>query len=347
MKQVKGNVLALDLYANSLQKQPTASFQAASEVNETLNNSSIANQNKARKNSAEWLDTLKPQMIQINEDILNYATRIKNFSAPMKKAIKENNVKQFGNGLKLLLKDSTAHKERVDTLLTSLREYRTKISTDTQNLKQNTTDLTAAVAGDNAAIGVLQKQLAAYNTAINGATTTIALGSTGIVTGVLLIVTGGVMLFTGAGEAFAVPVLAAGGLTLAGGIAGTVIDAKEMDDLRTNIKDGATKLSTLNQEVVGLNLVNSQVQNFTQNIDKAIDALQNLSNDWGSVSAKYTSLLGDIEDTQGQIQEKKGKEVIGAFAEAELDTVMDTWQAVAIQAGNIYIDTKYEDLKKS
>ncbi|EOO24515.1 hypothetical protein IIU_06706 [Bacillus cereus VD133] len=339
IKQAKGNVLVLDTYANTLIKQPTASFSAASSVNEQLNKSSIEHQNTARKNAEEWLDILKPGMIQINEDILNYARKMNTFSTTMKKAITDKDADKFGKGIEILLKDSTAHKDRVDKLIKSLSEYRAKISTDTQNLKTDTISITSAVAGDNAEIKVLQQQLGAYDAAMNSATTAIALGSTGIVTGVILLVAGGVMLFTGAGEAFAVPVLAAGGLTLAGGIAGTALGAKQMDDIRANIKNNTSKLSILNQELTGLNLVNNQVQTFTSNIDQAINALQNLSNGWGNVSAKYTSLLDNINSS---------KELgIGGddFSIASMDIVTQTWQALATQAGSIYVDTKYDQLK--
>ncbi|OUB14244.1 hemolytic enterotoxin [Bacillus thuringiensis serovar yunnanensis] len=333
IKQAKGNILILDIYSTTLQKQPTANFKASSSVNEQLNNSSIEHQDAARKNAAKWLDTLKPNMIQINEDIQNYARKTDSFSNPMKKAITDNNAKNFATGIKLLRNDANVYKKRVDDLITSLKDYRKEISTDTQNLKTDTISITSAIVGDNAEIAALKQQLAAYDTAMNNATTSIALGSVGIVTGVLLLTTGGIMLFTGAGEAFAVPVLAAGGLTLAGGIAGTALGAKEMDDLRANIKNNTTKLSTLNQEVTGLNLVNNQVQNFTTNIDKAIDALQNLSNGWSDVSAKYTSLLKNIQDT-----EDTG--VLGGdYTVADIDTVVKTWQDIAKQAGKISVDS--------
>ncbi|MGH0945429.1 HBL/NHE enterotoxin family protein [Bacillus mycoides] len=337
IKQAKGNVLALDVYANTLQKQPTASFSAAGSVNEQLNKSSMEHQDAARKNAAEWLDTLKPKMIQINENILDYARTIKSFSKPLNDALDQNNKKKFVLGVNKLHDKSVAHKQDVDNLIEDLKAYRKKISTDTQNLKTDTVNITSAVVGDNAEIGALKQQLAAYDVAMNSATTAIALGSTGIVTGVLLTVTGGVLLFTGAGEAFAVPVLAAGGLTLAGGIAGTALGAKQMDDIRANIKNSSTKLSTLNQEVTGLNLVNNQVQNFTKNIDQAIDALQSLSNGWGDISAKYKSLLDNTKDAVDLNNE--------GYESAFLESAVAAWQEIATQAGNIYVDSKYDQLK--
>ncbi|AQY38412.1 HBL/NHE enterotoxin family protein [Bacillus thuringiensis] len=339
IKQAKGNVLTLDIYANTLQKQPTASFSAASSVNEQLNKSVVEQQNIARKNSAEWLDVLKPNMIQINEDILNYARNIESFSGTMKKSITDKNVDKFTKGIELLLKKSTTHKQRVDELIASLNQYRTKISTDTQNLKESTLAINTSVAGNNAEIAALKSQLDAYNTAMNNATTAIVLGSSGLVIGVVFMVTGVIMLGSGVGLAIGLPVLGTGGLVTAGGITGTVIGSQQMDNIRINIKDNTMKMTSLTQEVAGLNVVNSQIQNFTKNIDQAINALQNLSNGWGDVSAKYKSLLENIKDSKDLGID--GEE----FTSDSIDVITKTWQDLATQAGNIYVDTNEDKLK--
>ncbi|MEE2016264.1 hemolytic enterotoxin, partial [Bacillus thuringiensis] len=125
----------------------------------------------------------------------------------------------------------------------------------------------------------------------------------------------------------------------AGGITGTVIGSQQMDNIRINIKDNTMKMTSLIQEVAGLNVVNSQIQNFTKNIDQAINALQNLSNGWGDVSAKYKSLLENIKDSKDLGID--GEE----FTSDSIDVITKTWQDLATQAGNIYVDTKEDKLK--
>ncbi|WP_170953231.1 HBL/NHE enterotoxin family protein, partial [Bacillus cereus] len=65
------NALVMDLYALTVLKQANANFNGISSIDASLKTKIIGDQNIARVNAGYWLDTIKPQMISTNQNIIN------------------------------------------------------------------------------------------------------------------------------------------------------------------------------------------------------------------------------------------------------------------------------------
>ncbi|MGH0803535.1 HBL/NHE enterotoxin family protein [Bacillus cereus] len=336
INNVKSNTLTLDVYALTLQKQPIVTFSqlpsSTTRVKDAVQGVKT-NQEAAIQNASKWLNDIKPQLVSVNEGILNYSQKFQIYTNRLNTAIKQKDTPTFLHGLTNLNSDIIEQKGQVDKVINDLTKFRDDIAINTRALKAHSETINSEITGDNALIPQLKAELKEYNRTVSTLTSGIALGTVGIVTGAVLLATGGVMLFTGVGAPIALPVLGAGGIIFAGGVGGTVASGIALDKLRNKIKDGASQLSHLEQEKLGLEAINGQVNIFTNEIDKAILALQGLSNSWGTMSAKYNSLISNIKAA--------GNDGITGFSTEDMTQISNKWKEIEKASAAIQIDVKY------
>lgn len=336
INNVKSNTLTLDVYALTLQKQPIVTFSqlpsSTTRVKDAVQGVKT-NQEAAIQNASKWLNDIKPQLVSVNEGILNYSQKFQIYANKLTTAIKQKDTPTFLHGLTNLNSDIIEQKGQVDKVINDLTKFRDDIAINTRVLKAHSETINSEITGDNALIPQLKAELKEYNRTVSTLTSGIALGTVGIVTGAVLLATGRVMLFTGVGAPIALPVLGAGGIIFAGGVGGTVASGIALDKLRNKIKDGASQLSHLEQEKLGLEAINGQVNIFTTEIDKAILALQGLSNSWGTMSAKYKSLRSNIKAA--------GNNGITGFSTEDMTQISNKWKEIEKASAAIQIDVKY------
>ncbi|MED1302158.1 enterotoxin [[Bacillus thuringiensis] serovar konkukian] len=331
------NALVMDLYALTVLKQANANFDGISAIDASLKTKILSDQNIARLNAGYWLDTIKPQMISTNQNIINYNTKFQNYYDTLITAVNNKDKATLANGLTRLNNDVIANKAEVDKLLVELRNFRNKMSTDTQNFKEDANKITSVLAGQDAGIPLLQQNIASYMDAINQNNKILIAASVGTALGPLAIIGGVTLIATGAGAGYGVPLIAIGVGATAGGIAGVVLAKQEIDRAQGEIRKLTTDISNMELQIIGLTNLKQQTESLTETIDIAINALQNLSTKWDVIGSKYDSLLKNIA-------------VISPndlfFIKEDLSVAKDSWNDVRDTAANLYeTDIKLVDKK--
>ncbi|WLR41161.1 HBL/NHE enterotoxin family protein [Bacillus carboniphilus] len=331
MEDTASNALVMDAYALTILKQEDIFFKniESLEIND-LSANLTSHQQTARNNAAYWLDTLKPSLIQVNENIIGYNTKFQNYYDTLVSLAKANDKETLNFGLELLHSEIEENKEEVDALIEDLTTFKHSLFTDVQSFRSDSNDITALLSGNNALIPQLKDQISAYNDAINTDIAIIAGGAAGEVVGVAMFA-GGVILFPTA-PYLGGGLMVAGVAVVGGSTAAIIIASNDLQSKQQALKDATTNLTQLETEVVVLETLNNQVNYFVETIDIAIESLKNISDQWNTLSSKYNTLIDTVEDTSGDL---------GIFVIPQLNTAKDDWEDIKTYAETLYQDLNY------
>ncbi|PFK47148.1 enterotoxin [Bacillus cereus] len=337
MERTGSNALVMDLYALTIIKQANANFNGITTVDDSLKTKVVHHQDVARGNANQWLDTIKPQLISTNQNIINYNTKFQNYYDTLVTAVDNKDKATLTKGLTRLSASITENKEKVDKLVEDLKKFRNKMTADTQNFKGDANQLTAVLASQDAGIPLMQNQITTYNEAIGKYNAIIIGSSVATALGPIAIIGGAVVIATGAGTPLGIGLIAGGAAAIGGGTAGIVLAKKELDNAQAEIQKITGQISQAQLQVAGLTNIKNQTEYLTNTIDIAITALQNISNQWYTMGSKYNSLLQNVESISPNDL---------VFIKEDLSIAKDSWKNIKDYAEKIYAeDIKVVDTK--
>lgn len=337
MERTGSNALVMDLYALTIIKQANVNFNGIITVEDSLKTKILRDQEIARSNANQWLDSLKPQLISTNQNIINYDTKFQNYYNTLVEAVDNKDKSTLTKGLTRLSGSISENKAKVDKLVEDLKTFRNKMTTDTQNFKGDANQITSILASQDAGIPLLQKQITTYNEAMGKYNAIIIGSSVATALGPVAIIGGAVVIATGAGTPLGVALIAGGAAGIGGGTAGIVLAKKELDNAQAEIQKLTGQLSQAQLQVAGLTNIKNQTEYLTNTIDIAITALQNISNQWYTMGSKYKSLLQNVDSISA--------EDLG-FIKEDLSIAKDSWKNIREYAEKIYAeDIKVVDKK--
>ncbi|WP_243521631.1 HBL/NHE enterotoxin family protein [Bacillus pseudomycoides] len=337
MARTGSNALVMDLYALTIIKQANVNFNGITTVDDSLKTKVVHHQDVARGNANHWLDTIKPQLISTNQNIINYNTKFQNYYETLVTAVDNKDKATLTKGLTRLSASITENKEKVDKLVEDLKKFRNKMTTDTQNFKGDANQLTSILASQDAGIPLMQNQITTYNEAIGKYNAIIIGSSVATALGPIAIIGGAVVIATGAGTPLGIGLIAGGAAAIGGGTAGIVLAKKELDNAQAEIQKITGQISQAQLQVAGLTNIKNQTEYLTNTIDVAITALQNISNQWYTMGSKYNSLLQNVESISPNDL---------VFIKEDLNIAKDSWKNIKDYAEKIYAeDIKVVDTK--
>ncbi|WP_240520999.1 HBL/NHE enterotoxin family protein [Bacillus cereus] len=321
--ETKSNMLVMDLYALTLVKQPVPDLNGLTAISTTLKTNVKTNFENSRKDADTWLDDLKPKIISVNQSIINYDTKFQTYCNTLIRAAKENNIPILRSGLTRLLQDITKNKGDVTQLLEKLRDYRSKLTTSTQNFKDYSNEVTNILTGQDAGIPLMEQQLATNQELIDKNNKLLAASITGTAVGSWLTAT--IVL-----APFGAPIL---------GVSAYGVDSlnKQIAQARNNIIELTKNISETRVQAGKLGVLKNTTDELTKTIDLAIDALQNISNQWNTMEAKYNSVLQNLKTVDPEFVD---------FLELDLEVSQTSWadvrkHAEALQNSEIkYVEDK-------
>jgi non-hemolytic enterotoxin B/C len=332
MARTGSNALVMDLYALTILKQPNANFKNITTIDSALQTKIVQHQEMAKSNAKQWLDVLKPQLIFTNQNIINYNTKFENYYNTLVKAVDEGNKATLTKGLTRLSSSIVENKQEVDKLVENLKQFRNKLTTDTQNFKGHANQITSILASQDAGIPLLQKQMSSYYEAINKYNNIIIGSAVSTALGPIAIIGGSVILVTGAGTPLGVGLIASGVAATGSGIAGIVLAKQGISDSEAEIKKITGNITEAQVQIAGLTTIKNQAEYLTNTVDTAITTLQNISNQWHTMGYKYNSLIKNVEFISPEDL---------AFIKEDLQVAKDSWKNIKDYAEKIYA----EDIK--
>ncbi|MFK4469426.1 enterotoxin (plasmid) [Bacillus mycoides] len=312
LEKTGSNMLVMDLYALTIVKQANVNFDGLTVINNDLQKSIKDNHDASKTNAKQWLDGLKPQIIQTNQNIINYNTQFQNYYDVLVEAANNNDKETLKAVLTSLDESISENKGAVDRLVQDLKVFRGKLELDTQNLKTDTNKITDILSGQDAGIPLMQKQIEANQTLIDENNKVYIASSVATALGAYLTAT---IIFAPIGAG-----------ALGGGIYGVTTSQQQIKTAQDEIINLSKNISTAQQQVGKLTVLKNNTNNLTATIDAAITALENVKNQWQTMGAKYKSLNDNVD----RINPDKL-----TLLKADLNIAKRSWEQVNKYAENI------------
>ncbi|MFT4141776.1 MAG: HBL/NHE enterotoxin family protein [Bacillus sp. (in: firmicutes)] len=254
------------------------------------------NQEYARNNALQWERILKPMLIGVNQNIINYDLKFQNYYNILSNAVNKNDKSTLAEGISNLQNSIKYNREQANQLREQLKMFRELVGQDSRAFSDNISVLSAilqaqieGIPEDQNRVQSLMQQMSHSNQ----------------------------MWYTG---------MAIVGIPVIGWIAGGIILAtsstklKRLNPLLQELQGRVDYRITLSR-IVGI--ANGSLQNMLGAVNGAINTLGEMAAHWDSVDAKYTGLLGHINDAS---------HVSIHFILSELNTSKDSWSDLRQQA---------------
>ncbi|MDZ4406758.1 HBL/NHE enterotoxin family protein [Bacillus cereus] len=313
IEKTGSNMLVMDLYALTVVKQANVNFDGLTEINNDLQTSIRGNLDASRKNAEQWLDSLKPQIIHTNQNIINYNTQFQNYYDVLVEAVNKNDKETLKAVLTSLDDSVSENKDAVGKLVQDLKAFRGKLELDTQNLKTDANKITDILAGQDAGIPLMEQQIGANQTLIDENNKVYIASSVATSLGAYLTAT---VIFAPIGAG-----------ALGGGIYGVVTSQQQIKAAQEKIIELTANISTAKQQVAKLTILKNNTNNLTATIDAAITALENVKNQWETMGAKYKSLNDNVD--------RINPDKLATIIKVDLKIAKNSWEQVNKYAENI------------
>ncbi|MEG7928073.1 HBL/NHE enterotoxin family protein [Bacillus cereus] len=294
LKQTGSRMLVMDLYALTIVKQSNLSFDGVTALNADLKTSINQKLDVTRGNARQWLDVMKPQIIQVNQNVIGYNTRfqayhddlVRSVNTALENAKKNNNVlsaqdkEPIKTRLKTLNRSILNNTEAVNKLVTDLIAFRSKLEIDTTGLKEDAETISRTLNDNEKGIPQKMKLIEVNQKIIDD--------------NIKLQIASGVSLALGP-FVMATPLFMLGIPMIAGGIYGTTVTKLQIEQAQKEILKLEGELSSMHIQVGKLQVLKNNTNNLTGTIDEAITATEKIKQQWETIGAKYTTLLQDME----------------------------------------------------
>ncbi|MEK5017432.1 HBL/NHE enterotoxin family protein [Bacillus sp. FSL L8-0315] len=310
MKDTKSNMLVMDLYALTILKQADINLDGLPSVGDNLKTAIKANQNLTRENATYWLNNLKSGIVTTNQNIISYDTKFQNYSRYLLQY--KNDPDKLTALLTKLNGEISQNKDQVTKLVDDLKNFRGKLEKDTQNLKGNAEEIVNVLTGQEAGIPLFQKQIETNKALIDENNKIYIASSVATAAGAYLVLT---------------PFAPIGAPILGGGIYGVVSSQQQIIKAQEEIITLTQNISMAQLQSARLTIVQSDIKNLTDTIDKAIVSLENIKTAWDGMGTKYDSLIKSAKAVD--------PEFLAMDITADLDTAKDHWADIRKYAENI------------
>ncbi|PFC74920.1 enterotoxin [Bacillus cereus] len=301
MEKMGASILTMDSYAQTIRNQEQTDLSKISSINGNLQENMIQHQKDAQRNATYWLDNLKPEIMKTNQNSVNYNDTFQVSYDQLLVALDQKDTVVFKNELEKLYNSILKNSQEVDGLLEKLKTFRNTMAEDTRSFKDDSNQLKSILESTNAGIPLLQQQIDNFNNIIKENNDK----------------RGGYIALS----VFMPPV----------GIPLIVTADKNIASAQQEIEQLKSRISGAEAELVILTDAKNKTEHMTETIDTAIDALQNISNQWHTIGAKYNSLLKNIDKINPDRL---------AIIKADLKIAKDSWQDLKNYADKLYEGAK-------
>jgi non-hemolytic enterotoxin B/C len=292
MANVTSNILIIDSYARTIRDMQDINITNISADLRTI----ITKQKKnARNNATDWLNTVKPQIMKTNQEIVTYNDTFQAHYNTLLIATEQQDTVKIETELKQLYESILQKKEQVNRLIGNLTTFRNKMTDDTKNFKNSANQLASIVASTHTGIPFLQSEINRYHA---------------------LIKTGNILIGTGSGLCALIIGCIAGGPMIADGV-------NKKKEANREIEKLTARISGIEKEIALLTDVQNKITNMTDTIDDAITSLQNVANNWHTIGSKYYTLWKNVNVISPE-------DFI--FIKEDLQTAKDSWNELKTYA---------------
>ncbi|MDY0854359.1 HBL/NHE enterotoxin family protein [Bacillus thuringiensis] len=302
-------------YLNALGKDSKTEKQIT-ELNKLLSNALST----AKDNAGVWLDQIKPQLIQTNENLISYNTRFKSFHSTLYDAAKMNDKDKLKKGLAFLSKDIQSNKDKVESLIKTLQGFRTNLTENAESFNQGKTDLETLLKAKDGINEGDQKLIDSYRATVDANNKIIIGSAVGLLVGIGMAIGGAIMIILPEPSSKAGAVVALAGAALAiTGATGLGILVTNNNYLNAQIEQLVKKMAGNDILLSDLKQAKSKNDDLSTTMEKFITDLQNVGDQWSVVDSKIRNTIDMLNQTDTEDL---------SFIIPELDSSLKQWEDV-------------------
>lgn len=289
LAQTYSSMFVMKLYTEKIQRQSETDLGSIRTIDDKLRENIVSHQKSAKKHATYWIEDLHPQILKVNQSIINFNELFQNYYVRLSASIKQKNKEQLQSDLEELSEFITNNIRESDLLTKAIQQFRSNIHLDVRNFKEDSSNLTPILTNENSKVTVVQQQITQWNDKIKKLKNQLLRGETicfpllGCLTGKPLI---------------------------------TAVN-KEISSAENEIHKLQSRLVGGEKEVAILTDVQNKIVNMVEAIDMALGALQHVSNQWYTIQVKYETVLEDIQNIDPEDL---------SFIRLDLNTAKKEWQ---------------------
>lgn len=302
----------------------------------------------AKQHALNWTDNIFVSMLQLPTTISQQAADLFDMEATMIAAylqalIADPTNAQAKAGLATALSTvQTVIAQQLTTTATiesGLLSFATDIYTDAESLAAIAQDATQDAGADQTQITNLNTDIASLNSQIATAQLLLTVSEIGIGLSIFVGLVGAVLCFIPGAQGVGIGMIVAGVGGLAGSIAGTVIENKEITALQGVIDSDQAQISGLNQDIILLNGVSQAFTNLYNANQSAQTALTTIKKMWSDLDATIESVKTELADVSTDVTSTQYQQALTDFQAAEAN-----WADVVTFANALAgLDFKWQD----
>ncbi|MEI5907207.1 HBL/NHE enterotoxin family protein [Bacillus spongiae] len=326
--------IILQSYSLGLLKQPTVELEQIPTLSTHID--------RAKENASYWLDTVHPQVIQVNQDVVGFNNKFQNYYDVLYRLAGELASDKTAKedllfGLNILQEDISDRHTLVKNMVSSLTYFKESLQTDYANFSSDANEAKKLLEGEEGKISQLESLLDSINQDIETDVKLIVTGTATSIAGIGLITAGAFALVAvpeGASKAGSIATII-GGVNMT--VGGVVVIGYASDDLikkQEELVEVASDLSEVESEVATLTMVKSQVDSFVETMDATIMALEDIERGWQELENGFVQLSNDIH---------QGINIDSSFIQSQLTRAKDSWGNVSsiaekLQEANVVVE---------
>ncbi|MFU0790126.1 MAG: HBL/NHE enterotoxin family protein [Virgibacillus proomii] len=307
LETAASSILVIDSYAHSVIDSQLPQLNGISSVDNHLKVNIRTNFTDAQENATYWLDQLKPNIRLSIKTVVDFNKTWQDHYNHLLNAIEQKNEQHVQKEIEELYQTILRNSEKVDDMIKDLTTYRDSISEDVKHFKENSNQLQVVLSQSDASIPMLKEQIEHYHRIIENAKWKIGGGA--ILCGLIIFcIAGGPII----AEAF-----------------------KEKDNAESQIASLQAQISGIEKEVVIITDIENKLTTLADTIDKAIDSLQNISNQWHVIAVKYCHLVNNVAVFDAQDFE---------LLEEDVNIAKTSWEQLEQFATKVFEALKKENM---
>lgn len=291
--------IMLQTYTNTVLQTPDIKLpsQVDTDSKSTVVEDLPAHQALARTNATYYLNTLNPLIVNTIADVIGFGN-LWSAEYSLLYSLAENigqgdNANTFTQGMNNLINKTQKAEASTQPVIDALNAFLPLIQTDERNFNQDATNVNNALGGEQGEIAQLQKEIAAYNTAMNKDLAIIGAGATADVVGGLMIVVGILGEIETAGVSTA---LIVGGLAVvAGGTTAMGVAGADYTKTKKAYADATAELAQDQQVMTSTQQAAATISTLVNAVAQGISAVESLQKGWNSLQADFNQVVQALE----------------------------------------------------
>ena len=302
----------------------------------------------AKQHALNWTDNIFVSMLQLPVTIKQQAADLFNLESTMIEAYlniliatpgnatAKNDLQSALNALQQVIAQQVTTVESIEAGLT---QFASDIYTDAQTLTGIAQAATADSGSDQALITQINADIATLNQEIATAQLLLTVSEIGIGLSIFVGLVGAVVCFIPGAQGLGIGIVIAAVGGLAGSIAGTVIENKEIAAMQAQIDSDQSQISGLGQDIILLNGVSSQFNSLYDSNLAAQAALVTIKTQWTDLDRAIDEVKQDLADVARDTTSAQYQQALTDFQAAETN-----WASVVAFADALAgIDYQWQD----